>query len=130
MKTQNFLRTCFCLFLVSLSFSCGNGSGDIVDSLIPDISAATWTNVSDANDSYFFFNVTTEGTASSTFDGNENLNGETHGFSGSYQNSKISFTFNDGPKNGTKYSGKINGNSANATITLTTPSGTLTLQRH
>jgi len=129
MKTQNFLKTCFCLFLVSLSFSCGNGSGDIVDSLIPDLSA-TFTNTADATDNYFFFN-NTAGAASSNFDGNEVIDQiATNSFSGSYQNSKISFTFNSGPKNGTKYSGKINGNSANATITLTTPSGTLTLQKH
>jgi hypothetical protein len=129
MKTKYFLKACLCLFLIALSFSCSKGGGDIIDSLIPNISAATWTNTADANDTYFFFNVTNEGTATSSFDGNENLNGETHGFSGSYQNSKISFTFNDGPKQGTKYTGKINDNSAHATMTLTTPTGTVTLQK-
>ena len=53
-----------------------------------------------------------------------------HSFSGSFQNSKINFTFNSGPKNGTKYTGKIKENSANATMTLTTPTGTITLQKH
>lgn len=127
MKTKNFLKTCFCLFLVSLSFSCGNGSGDIVDSLIPDLTA-TWTNTADNTDVYFFL-VDNIGAASSTFNGNNNFGGEQHTFTGSYQNSKISFTFNDGPKKGQKYTGKINGNSANATMTLTTPSGTITLQK-
>jgi hypothetical protein len=129
MKTKNFLKTCFCLFLVSLSFSCGNRSGDIVDSLIPDLTA-TWTNTADATDNYFFLNATPN-VASSTFDGNEVINQVvTNTFSGSFQNSKINFTFNSGPKNGTKYTGKINGNSANATMTLTTLTGTITLQKH
>lgn len=129
MKTQNFLKVCFCLFLVSLSFSCGKG-GDVVDSLIPDLSA-TWTNTVNADDNYFFL-VDNTGVASSNFNGNEvtHLGDTLHSFSGSFQNSKISFTFNDGPKQGTKYSGKINGNSANATMTLATPSGTITLQKH
>jgi len=129
MKTQNFLKIGFCLFLVLLSFSCGKGSGDVVDSLIPDLTA-TWTNTADATDNYFFLNATPN-VASSTFDGNEVINGTlTNTFTGSFQNSKINFTFNSGPKNTTKYSGTIKGTAPNATMTLTTPSGTITLQQH
>ncbi len=127
MKTQYFLKTAF-VFFIALSFSCSKSGGDVADTLIPDLSA-TWTNTADATDQYFFFN-NTAGAANSNFDGNEVINGTpTNSFSGSYQNSKINFTFNSGPKNGTKYTGKINGNSANATMTLNTPSGTITLQK-
>lgn len=129
MKTQIFFKACFCLFLVCLSFSCGKGGGDVADTLIPDLSA-TFTNTTDATDNYFFFN-NTSGVAISNFDGNEVINGTlTNSFSGSYQNSKINFTFNSGPKNGTKYSGTIKGTAPTSTITLTTPSGTITLQQH
>ncbi|MDQ2719923.1 MAG: hypothetical protein M3Z26_09235 [Bacteroidota bacterium] len=103
------------------------------DTLIPDLSA-NWKNINDTqhDDEYNFLPPNTN-VASSTFDGNETLDqgaGGQHSFSGSFQNSKINFTFNDGPKQGTKYTGKINGNAANATMTLTTPNGTITLQKH
>ena len=132
MKTCHFLKISFCLFLVSSSFSCGKGGGgDVVDTLIPVISVVTWRNISDIqhNDLYFFFNESNPGTANSTFEGNESIDGITHSLSGSYQNSKISFTFNDGPKQGTTYTGKISDNSAHATITLTTPTGIITLRK-
>jgi hypothetical protein len=119
------------LYFIScfLSFSCGKGGdGDATDILIPDLSAE-WKNISIQPEDSYFFLVDNEGAASSTFNANNNFSGEQHTFSGSYQNSKIEFTFNDGPKQGTKYSGKINGNVANATMTLTTPFGTITLQR-
>lgn len=138
MKTNHFLKICLCLFLVSLSFSCGKGGGgDVVDTLIPDLSA-TWKNVNNVQDDDEYFFLVPDagiGKASSSFDGNEtvdhsNNTSDQYSFSGSFQNSKIDFTFTSGPKNGTKYTGKINGNSANATMTLTTPTGTITLQRH
>lgn len=129
MKTQIFLKTCVCLFLISLSFSCGKGSGDIVDTLIPDLTA-NWTNTADATDEFFFPDVANPGKATSTFNGNNNFQGEQHTFSGSYTNSKISFTFNDGPRKDQKFSGTIKGVAPNATMTLTTPSGTITLQQH
>ncbi len=109
--------------------SCGkDGGSSPADTLIPDLSAA-WINTADATDQYFFVDVPNAGKASSTFDGNNNYQNAQHTFSGSYQNSKISFTFNDGPKKGQTYSGKINGNAANATMTLTTPSGGITLKK-
>jgi hypothetical protein len=135
MKTQYFLRSCFCLFFIALSFSCGKGGSDVVDTLIPDLSAG-WKNTNETtkDDEYFFVDVPDAGKASSAFNGNENSDftgsGEIHSFSGSYTNSKISFTFNDGPKQGQKYSGTIKGTAPTATMTLTTPSGTITLQQH
>ncbi|MEP6926082.1 MAG: hypothetical protein ABI834_00530, partial [Ginsengibacter sp.] len=122
------------LFLVTLSFSCGKkGGSENVDTLIPDLSQS-WKNINNTqnDDEYNFFPVS-KGVASSSFDGNETIDFGSVGqntFSGSFQNSKINFTFTNGPQKGTTYTGKINGNSASATMTLTTPSGTITLQRH
>lgn len=121
----------FIVIAVLLFFVCcsKDGGSNTTDTLIPDLSAA-WINTADATDQYFFADVPNAGKASSTFNGNNNYQNEQHTFSGSYQNSKISFTFNDGPKKDQTYSGKINGNSANATMTLKTPSGSITLQKH
>ena len=129
MKFKNSFKIYALLFLVSLFFSCNKSdSGNAADTLIPDLSAAAWRNTNDIqhDDLYFFFNVSNPGTGSSTFDGNESIDGDTHALSGSYQNSKITFTFNDGPKQGTTYTGKINDNT---TMTLTTPAGTITLRK-
>ncbi len=134
MKYKQFLKICIFLFFVTLSFSCGkSSSSDTVDTLIPDLSK-TWKDINNTqnDDEYNFFPVN-RGVASSSFDGNETIDFGSVGqntFSGSFQNSKINFTFNDGPQKGTTYTGRINGNSASATMTLTTPSGTITLQRH
>ena len=135
MKTKYFLRSVLCLFLITLSFSCGKGGGDVVDTLIPDLSAA-WKNVNKTqDDDEYFFLPPNQNVASSSFDGNETVNhsnntSDQYSFSGSFKNSKINFTFNDGPKQGTKYTGTIKGTAPNATMTLTTPSGTITLQQH
>lgn len=135
MKTKYFLRSVLCLFLITLSFSCGKGGGDVVDTLIPDLSAA-WKNVNNTqDDDEYFFLPPNQNVASSSFDGNETVNhsnntSDQYSFSGSFKNSKINFTFNDGPKQGTKYTGTIKGTAPNATMTLTTPSGTITLQQH
>jgi hypothetical protein len=135
MKTTSFLKVGLCLFLISLSFSCGKGGGDTVDTLIPDLSA-NWKNINNTqDDDEYFFLPPNQNVAGSTFDGNETVNhsnntSDQYHFTGSFQNSKIEFTFTSGPNNGKKYTGKINGNSANATMTLTTPTGTITLQRN
>jgi hypothetical protein len=135
MKTKYFFKASIILFLISLSFSCDKGGGALIDTLIPDLSA-NWKNVNNTtDDDEYFFLPPNSNVASSSFDGNETVNhsnntSDQYSFSGSFQNSKISFTFNNGPKQGIKYTGKINGNSANATMTLTTPSGTITLQRN
>lgn len=130
MKTKNFFKIGICLFISVIFFSCGGGGGDVVDSLIPDLSA-NWTNTADATDEFFFPDVANPGKATSTFTGNNNFpQGEQHTFSGSYTNSKISFTFNDGPRKDQKFSGTIKGTAPTATMTLTTPSGTITLLQH
>lgn len=135
MKTAYFLKTGLFFFLVSLSFSCSKGGGDVVDTLIPDLSAA-WKNINNLqDDDEYFFLPLNQNVASSTFDGNETVNhsnntSDQYSFTGSFQNSKISFTFTNGPKKDQKYSGTIKGTSPNATMTLATPSGTITLQQH
>lgn len=135
MKTAYFLKAGLFFFLVSLSISCGKGGGDVVDTLIPDLSA-NWKNINNTqDDDEYFFLPLNQNVASSTFDGNETVNhsnntSDQYSFTGSFQNSKIEFTFTSGPNNGTKYTGKINGNAANATMTLTTPTGTITLKKN
>lgn len=135
MKTAYLLKAGLFFFLVTSSLSCGKGGGDVVDTLIPNLSA-NWKNINNSqDDDEYFFLPTNQNVASSTFDGNETVNhsnntSDQYHFSGSFQNSKIEFTFTSGPNNGTKYSGKINGNAADATMTLTTPNGTITLKKN
>lgn len=135
MKTLSFFKKCFYLLLISLSLSCSKGGGNVVDTLIPDLSAS-WKNINNLqDDDEYFFLPLNQNVASSTFDGNETVNhsnntSDQYSFSGSFQNSKISFTFTNGPKKDQKYSGTIKGKAPNATMTLATPSGTITLQQH
>ena len=134
-KTNVLLTLCLSVFVLLLTNSCGKGGGDIVDTLIPDLSA-NWKNINNTqDDDEYFFLPPNQNVASSTFDGNEtvthsNNTSDQYHFTGSFQNSKIEFTFTSGPNNGTKYTGKINGNSAMATMTLNTPNGTITLKKN
>ncbi len=74
MKTKYFLKASIILFLISLSFSCGKGGGDLIDALIPDLSA-NWKNTSTIQQMMisFFFILPNSDVASSAFDGNETV---------------------------------------------------------
>src|SRR5258706_7779027 len=102
MKFNNSSKIYLLSFLVFLFFACNktNSDNNSTDTLIPNIANADWRNISDIqhDDLYNFFQIDNPGVANSTFTGHETIDGDQHTFSGSYQNSKITFTFSDGPK--------------------------------
>jgi hypothetical protein len=128
MKKRNFIATIAMLSLVILfHINCSEG-GDTV--FLPDL-GAQWTNKADATNTFFFL-VANTNVNTSTFDGNENINGGGQdNFTGSFKNSNISFTYTSTTltvsKRGKSYSGTINDNST--VMTLSGSLGSLTLQK-
>ena len=130
-STKYLLKILPSFFLLVLFFSCSkDGGGSGADVFIPDLSQQ-WRNISTADNDTYNFNPDAVNVASSNFTGIENNNttGDQNDLAGSFQNSKIEFTFTSGPKNGIKYSGTMSGTGINQKMTLTTPSGTIILQK-
>jgi hypothetical protein len=97
------------MFIALSSINCSkDGGGD--DFFIP-ILENQWTNKVDATNFFNFFNETPN-TNTSTFEGNENANGNTFHFTGSFTNHNIQFTYDTDStyeiRNGKTYSGTIN----------------------
>jgi len=127
-KRRNFIAAIGIFSMIILFHSSCSSGGDTV--FLPDL-GAQWTNKADASNTFFFL-VANTNVNTSTFDGNENINGGGQdNFTGSFKNSSITFTYTSTTltvsKRGKTYSGTINNNST--VMTLSGSLGSLILQK-
>ncbi len=111
-------------FIVITGFHCAAAA--LAPLFIPLLGASPWTNVTDSTNTFFFFSFQ-DSTATSSFEGNENLaslNTSQAHFTGAFDNHNIHFTYAadaDTSRAGKTYKGTIN--DASTIITLTGSDG-------
>jgi hypothetical protein len=101
MKTKLIIPIC----LIFMAIGCGKDGGSIIDLFIPNLSNQWISN----RNSNFFFLPEQDNVSESNFNGNEvaNDDGVAQPFTGHFKNYDISFKFEDGPRKGETYSGKL-----------------------
>src|ERR1044072_7650930 len=98
------------LLLLTASFNINCSKDDGGDGFFIPILENQWINKDNSDNTFFFFNET-KNTNTSTFEGNEHIDGNdtTFHFTGSFTNHNIQFTYDNdlGARSGKTYTGTI-----------------------